>query len=57
MAVEKFNPKYYINVANKMMEKGLAFKRPRMKKNFVYDKDDGFVRIIGVDTFEGTNTI
>ena len=39
--------KFYLNVAE-LMNKQL--KKPRLKKNFVYDKVDGFVRIIGVET-------
>ena len=46
----KFNPKYYINLGEIMEAKGLALRRPKLKRKFVYDKDDGFVRIIGVET-------
>ena len=50
MTVNEFDAKYYINVGRKMIEKGLALRRPKLKRKFVYDKDDGFVRIIGVET-------
>lgn len=39
--------KFYLNVAE-LMRKQLG--KPRLKKKFVYDKDDGFVRILGVET-------
>ena len=45
--MERIHKKFYINVAE-LMKKQL--KKPRLKKKFVYDKDDGFVRIIGVGT-------
>jgi len=39
--------KFYLNVAELM---GKQLGKPRLKKKFVYDKVDGFVRIIGVET-------
>lgn len=39
--------KFYVNVAELM---GKCIFKPALRKKFVYDKDDGFVRIIGVET-------
>ena len=38
---------FYINVAELM---GKCIFKPALKKKFVYDKHDGFVPIIGVET-------
>ena len=46
MQVGEFNSKYYINVASIMYGK---LPSPKLRKKFVYDKDDGFVRIITVE--------
>lgn len=38
--------KFYLNVAELMRKQ---WGKPRLKKKFVYDKVDGFVRIITVE--------
>lgn len=42
----RIDKKFYLNVAE-LMKKQLG--KPRLKKKFVYDKVDGFVRIITVE--------
>lgn len=39
--------KYYLNVASKMIEKGLLLEKPKHKSNFIYN-DGEFLRIITV---------
>lgn len=45
--MDSIDEKFYLNVAELMYSR---LPIPRLKKKFVYDNIDGFVKIIGVET-------
>lgn len=38
--------KFYVNVADLMLQ---HIPEPRLRRTTVYDRDDGFIKILGVD--------